>query len=508
MADEMTNPGGMWEKILEFLTDFEKMFPKFGETVSKAQLPFFMIALVILVYALVKKLTGAGSVTGYLKATYGVLVITAMVCLCNPLLKLTDGMMKDLGTQMTGGTDTQKSIEEKQNSLVSYLVNDIPNTGSDTGSGEEHGALYYMFHWGDAVENGVDQLVPSFVAFEIKAACGLLIFCSKLASIVEWGFWLLQQFLVGFSMIFLPTFIAMLAVPSLAPNATKYIMGLLGFMAWPIGFGLVNVGTIALIEAVYTHLRNSAATLDATTYVWALIVACAIPVWMIVGSFVAPYAIQRMVAAGGNAAAGMMGQVGAAAVGGAALAATAGAAAVAGPAAIGGVAPGGGGASASGGTSGGSGTDAASDGSSGGGGSGGSLEVGRNPQTLASQRIAGGSGGTSLGGSSAPPPANNDNADSSASSGTAGSSAMSGTSGGGRAGTTGAVIAGAASVAAQPFNALAADSGAPSSYEPTMAERIQRSQASGVSAPVAPPNMTPSSAIAREAVALRRAQNA
>lgn len=495
----MTNPAGMWEKVLEFLTNFDKMFPNFKEVCLKAQLPFFMIALVILVYAMIKKLTGAGSVTGYLKATYGVLVITVMVCLCNPLIKVTDGMMKDLGTQMTGETNTQKTIEEKQNALVSYLVNDIPNKESDAGSGEERGALYYMFHWGDAVENGVDQLVPSFVAFEIKAASGLLIFCSKLASIVEWGFWLLQQFLVLFSMIFLPAFIAMLAVPALASNATKYILGLLGFMAWPIGFGLVNVGTIALIEAVYTHLRNSAETLDATTYVWALIVACAVPIWMIVGSFVAPYAIQRMVAAGGNAAAGMIGQVGAAAVGGAALAATGGASAIAAPAAATSATTTGGGTDT---------TSSSNSGGSGGGESGGSSDVGRNPQTLASQRIAGGSGGNSFGRSSPPHQANNDNAESPGSSGTGGSSATSGTSGGGGTGATGSLIAGAASVAAQPFNALAAESGAPASYEPTMAERIQRSQASGVSAPVAPPNMSPSSAIAREAVTLRRAQNA
>ncbi|MES2704990.1 MAG: hypothetical protein V4726_00145 [Verrucomicrobiota bacterium] len=141
----------------------------------------------------------------------------------------------------------------------------------------------------------------------------------KLASLIMWAFWLAQQFLLLFNSIFLPAFVAMLAVGGLSGLGSRYVMGLVGLLAWPLGWAFINAGTSAMLESVGETLQNSQGW-EVGAYLWAVAICMIIPFWIIIGYAVAPFVIQRMVTSGGNAAQGMFSAMGRAAVNTASLA--------------------------------------------------------------------------------------------------------------------------------------------------------------------------------------------
>jgi hypothetical protein len=148
-----------------------------------------------------------------------------------------------------------------------------------------------------------------------------------------------------------------------------------GVCAWPIGWGVVNAGTVAMITSVVAKLNTATDMNSLMSYLWAVAILMVIPCWVVFGYLFAPLAIQKMVTTGTGAAQGILGAAAAstarlvgAAIGTAALGAVA---AGGGP-----VSGGGGSSSAAGGVSKGSGPaiGGSSNGSSsaeGGGGSGG-----------------------------------------------------------------------------------------------------------------------------------------
>ena len=118
-----------------------------------------------------------------------------------------------------------------------------------------------------------------------------------------------------------------IGVGSLRSIWTRYVMSVVGLLSWPMGWGLVNVGTEAiLISAVNTVKPAQAADWEITTYLWDIATVSIIPFWMIFGYAFVPFVIQRMVTSGANADSGLIGQtagaaIGAIASGGASLAA-------------------------------------------------------------------------------------------------------------------------------------------------------------------------------------------
>lgn len=452
LAAELANPQNLWEKLLAFLTDFEAMFPGFNGVALNAQKPFFLIAFVMVVYHLVQRLSGPGSKESQLRAIGSAMVLAACIALSNSGAKLVQTGFTTIQTDMGAGNSSPDLVEAKKEELLVAMTVGVEEKAA-TAAGDSKGALYYLTHWGDAIDKGIDSLVPSIGGLIIQVASFFLIFWAKLASLIAWGFWLIQQFLFTFSLIFLPAMIAMVGVGSLRSIGTRYVMSVVGLLSWPMGWGLVNVGTEAMLtSAVNTIKAAPAADWEITTYLWAIAIVSIIPFWMIFGYAFVPFVIQRMVTSGANAASGLIGQTAGAAIGAGAAIATGGASLAAGAAAGAGA-----GGSASG--AGASGSAGSTGSSSGGGGSTGGATG------AAGSGMSGGGGGQSGGGLSG------------GSGG--GGEAPSGASGDGSnslAASAGAISA-AAALAQGPFDELAKESGNP-----------------------APANMTPSSSAAREAV--------
>jgi hypothetical protein len=452
-AAELANPQNLWEKLLAFLTDFEAMFPGFNGVALNAQKPFFLIAFVMVVYHLVQRLSGPGSKESQMRAIGSAMVLAASIALSNSGAKLVQTGFTTIQTDMGAGNSAPDLVEAKKEELIVAMTVGVEEKAA-TATGDSRGALYYLTHWGDAIDKGIDSLVPSIGGLIIQVASFFLIFWAKLASLIAWGFWLIQQFLFTFSLIFLPAMIAMIGIGSLRSIGTRYVMSVVGLLSWPMGWGLVNVGTEAMLtSAVKTVKAAPAADWEITTYLWAIATVSIIPFWMIFGYAFVPFVIQRMVTSGANAASGLIGQTAGAAIGAGAAIATGGASLAAGAAA-----GAGGGGSASGAT-------ASSGGGSAGTGLGGGGSSGGASGAAGSGLSSGGGGGQSGGGSSG---------------GTTGGGESpaggSGDGGSSLAASAGAIAA-AAAMAQGPFDELAKESGNP-----------------------APANMTPSSSAAREAV--------
>jgi hypothetical protein len=325
-----SNPSGLWEKLLEFFTSFERMFPGFLDAIETARIPFVTLAFVLITWSLIQRLSSFSHDPSHnLKAVTKAVVLTGMVALSMPLLQLTSDAFNDLASSVGyrgSPAFLQESIEE---AIVAYTHTALEEQ-EGTGGGEvQHGMLYYIFHPGEAVADGSSGVVNAFYGMVVQMVIFFLTAFYKLAQLIMWVFWLIQQFIVHFSSIFLPAFVAMIGVGAVSNIGYRYIMGLIGVLAWPLAWAFVNVGTEGLMDAAAETINNAEGW-DIGSYLWAGAIILCLPVWIIFGYLFGPFMIQRMVTTGANAAQSMIGNMAAVGARTAGAGATLGAAALAG----------------------------------------------------------------------------------------------------------------------------------------------------------------------------------
>jgi hypothetical protein len=135
----------------------------------------------------------------------------------------------------------------------------------------------------------------------------VIILFYKLVEMFVWIVLLLQKLLLLFNSIFLPVMIAMLGIGALSSMGSRYILGMFGVCAWPIGWGVVNAGTVAMITSVVAKLNTATDMNSLMSYLWAVAILMVIPCWVVFGYLFAPLAIQKMVTTGAGAAQGILG---------------------------------------------------------------------------------------------------------------------------------------------------------------------------------------------------------
>jgi hypothetical protein len=115
---------------------------------------------------------------------------------------------------------------------------------------------------------------------------------------------LFQYLYLQVSSIFLPAFIAMIALNGLSANGIRHVMGLIGVCAWPLAWGLSNVGTSIAVASITANVGDPSK--GPMEYIWIGILICAVPAWIAVTYVLGPFYMQRSVAHGGNALGGMV----------------------------------------------------------------------------------------------------------------------------------------------------------------------------------------------------------
>jgi hypothetical protein len=212
----------------------------------------------------------------------------------------------DLGSQMGADASPGKLITACEEILANYAATPAtgaPSTGT-TAASTDTGWLK-MVQPGKAIKAGLAEAWAGIQDLLIKLCQYATTFFYKAAVFVTLVMLLVRYFIVQLSSIFLPAYVAMVSIGALSGIGTRYIMGLIGVLAWPLAWGLSNVGTETLMSAIGTNVI--APTADVYTYIWCSVLLIFIPIWMAFTYVFGPLFIQRMVSAGASAASAMVG---------------------------------------------------------------------------------------------------------------------------------------------------------------------------------------------------------
>lgn len=321
IAATQVNAGGLWEAIRAFFTDFNKMFPGFEGSLENARAPFYIFGFVILVYSLVKKLSGPGmSTSSNMRAITGIVALVGAMAFCIQITNLTQVAFLDLATQMAPDADPVKIEESMEELLVTFTKGEVekqqvaaaggqaPTGIKDSVKGFVSGVAAIASNPGAAISAGLDSALASMMAFIEYAMIYILVLLCKLAEMLMWLMILLQKFLILINSIFLPVMIAMLGVSALSGVSTRYILSMFGVCAWPLAWGVVNAGTVAMMISVNNTLEGATDLNSMMSRLWAMAMGCVIPFWLVAGYTAGPFILQKMVTTGAGVAQGLMGK--------------------------------------------------------------------------------------------------------------------------------------------------------------------------------------------------------
>lgn len=300
---------GIWAKVVSFLGNYEQAFPGMDTIAGTARKPFYILALVLLVYQLVKHLSGNGSTSfgSNLRPIARSVAFAACVAFCSPMLNAISTGFDDLGSQMGADASPGKLITSCEEILANYAATSTPAASVGGASAAEPKKIGWLdsLKPGNAIKAGLADTWASIQDLLIKLCQYATTFFYKAAVFVTLVMLLVRYFIVQLSSIFLPAYVAMVSIGALSGIGTRYIMGLIGVLAWPLAWGLSNVGTETLMSAIGTNVI--APTADVYTYIWCSVLLIFIPIWMAFTYVFGPLFIQKMVSAGASAASAMVG---------------------------------------------------------------------------------------------------------------------------------------------------------------------------------------------------------
>lgn len=250
-------------------------------------------------------------------------------------------LQNDSGPQLIEELDADPWTVHKQ---FGGILNNV-HRDADDGKGGVLGFFDKVSQPGTAIASAVGWLALWIVG--------------KIAWIIMFYGFLIQKVVLYFGIALAPVFLPLYLLESTKGIGTRYVMGIIGILSWPLGWGLASLLTGALIDSA---IDNSVLVLEGGRYIynWQLLLFVMYAgIWIIFSTIFAPIVMMKAITTGAQIGTGLVGAVG----GGAAS--TAGAAA---GMAVAGV---GGGGAASGGGSAGGGSMATAAMSGGGGSSGG-----------------------------------------------------------------------------------------------------------------------------------------
>jgi hypothetical protein len=114
---------------------------------------------------------------------------------------------------------------------------------------------------------------------------------------------IIQKVIMMFSILLVPLFVAFMAIPAMEGTGQMGLKSIAGVMCWPIGWAIVNIGTVVGFQHVALPSQNA----GIGELLWAALTLCLVCAWPILGTLVAPVLIGRMITRGTNFISGMMG---------------------------------------------------------------------------------------------------------------------------------------------------------------------------------------------------------
>lgn len=123
--------------------------------------------------------------------------------------------------------------------------------------------------------------------------------CCVLGMLAMWIMWLLQQVLAEVCFAVSPIFLGCLLIPPLGQMAARFFTNYIAVLCWPIGWGIANLVTVALLNLALNPSNNTglgAWNFFGGGFIWWI----GVGLWALFSSIAAPWLVTKALSAGEN----------------------------------------------------------------------------------------------------------------------------------------------------------------------------------------------------------------
>jgi hypothetical protein len=265
------------------MTDFNSLFPNFLSQCSQLKTTLMPVAYLLLVTGMISStITGQRSAGAYMR-TFGrtivyIMLLTFLVTWGNQLTQIVNTTV----TQ-TIQADPAKVFDEYNAALVAKK-----STSEQTGWWDK------LFHAGTTIFEAI--------------VSGFLWLFGLLASAILFYAYIVQKMILYLGYSLSPIFIGFMAIRSLSHIGNRYILGLVGVIAWPLGWAVAAIVTQGLLTFMtdQSFLQGSSVSGAVNYGLQNFIGVALLGVWIIFSTIAAPLAIQKALTEGYQAGSALL----------------------------------------------------------------------------------------------------------------------------------------------------------------------------------------------------------
>jgi len=235
------------------------------------------IAFVLVVFSLWSSVSnGNRSGTMYLRAIVHAIIIVLVLSQFNTWVKTGETVVHSL-VHDTLEADPG-AVYEKYKAMTASSEDDA-----------EGGFWYTIF-------NSEKQLFKALIA----AMLWILQFFAKTVVFIAY---IIYKLVLAFAIAAAPIFIGFLSVRTLSSVGVRFLLGTVGILMWPLGWGFASMVTDTLLEIMSQDSFVSATGLEELKN---LLAVAAAGLWIVFSTIAAPLVIQKMISEGANAGAAFL----------------------------------------------------------------------------------------------------------------------------------------------------------------------------------------------------------
>jgi type IV secretion system protein TrbL len=265
------------------MTDFNSLFPNFLSQCSQLKATLMPVAYLLLVVGMISStITGQRSAGAYMR-TVGrtvvyIMLLTYLVTWGNQI------------SQIVNTTTTETIQADPANVFNEYNAALVAKKSTS----EQTGWWDKLFHAGTTIFEAI--------------VSGFLWLFGLLASAILFYAYIVQKMILYLGYSLSPIFIGFMAIRSLNHVGQKYIVGLVGVMAWPLGWAVAAIVTQGLLTIMtdQSFLQNSTLSGGAGYGLQNFIGVGLLGVWLIFSTIAAPIIIQKALTEGYQAGAALL----------------------------------------------------------------------------------------------------------------------------------------------------------------------------------------------------------
>ena len=267
------------------MNDFNTLFPNYLSQCAEMNRVLTPIAFVLLAIGVVSStVTGHRSPSAYLRTVGRTFAIAAALAYL-PTWSNEAATVVDTTVRETLHADPAGVFDQYKKTLA---INKGPG-GSSSGSKS----------WWDLLD--AQALFEMFIS-------GVMWLLGFLASVIVFYAYLVQKFILYVGYALAPIFIGFLAVRTLHSIGVGFLLGYVGVICWPLGWGAASILTSGLIQFMtdQSFLASGGFTGAAGYGLQNLMGLAALALWLISSTIAAPIILQKAIATGAQVGQGLV----------------------------------------------------------------------------------------------------------------------------------------------------------------------------------------------------------